>query len=66
MNKNPFIFTEAYDCGLILKKCLESFFKYHPNTQIHIFGTAKDFKEMDFKNKNIEYHELSDDVILKE
>jgi len=45
MNK-AFIFTEAYGCGLILKKCLESFFKYHPDTRVHVFGTHKDFKEL--------------------
>lgn len=63
--KSTFIFTEAYDCGLILKKCLESFFKYHPDTIVNIFGTAKDFKEVG-KFKNVEYFELSDDAQLKE
>lgn len=65
MNNKPFIFTEGYDCGLILKKCLESFFKYHPDTKVHVFGTAKDFKELG-KFKNIEYIELSEDHELKE
>ena len=46
MENKVFIFTEAYDCGLILKKCLESFFKYHPDVIVNIFGTAKDFKEV--------------------
>jgi len=63
--QKPFVFTEAYDCGLILKKCLESFFKYHPDTKVNVFGTAKDFKEVG-KFKNIEYFEMSDDNELKE
>ena len=65
MSNNVYIFTEAYDCGLILKKCLESFFKYHPDTIINVFGTAKDFKELG-KFKNVEYIELSEDQELKE
>ena len=60
-----FIFTEAYNCGLILKKCLESFFKYHPDTIVNVFGTAKDFKELG-KFKNVEHHDLGDDEQLKE
>ena len=65
MENKTFIFTEVYGCGLILKKCLESFFKYHPDTKIHVFGTFKDFKELG-KFKNVEYMELSDDQELKE
>jgi hypothetical protein len=65
MQNKTFIFTESYGCGLILKKCLESFFKYHPNTVIHVFGTHKDFKELG-KFKNVEYIELSNDLELKE
>ncbi len=60
-----FVYTEAYGCGLILKKCLESFFKYHPNEIVNVFGTSKDFKELG-KFKNIEYHELSEDKELFE
>lgn len=65
MQNKAFIFTESYGCGLILKKCLESFFKYHPNTIVHVFGTHKDFKELG-KFKNVEYIELSEDLELKE
>jgi len=63
--KQPFIFTEAYGCGLILKKCLQSFFKYHPDIKVNVFGTFKDFKDIG-KFKNVEYFELSDDLELKE
>lgn len=65
MENKTFIFTEAYGCGLILKKCLESFFKYHPDTTVHVFGTHKDFKELG-KFKNVEYMEVSDDQELHE
>jgi hypothetical protein len=65
MENKIFIFTEAYDCGLILKKCLESFFKYHLDVTVNVFGTAKDFKEVG-KFKNVEYIELSEDKELKE
>jgi hypothetical protein len=65
MQNKAFIFTESYGCGLILKKCLESFFRHHPDTVVHAFGTHKDFKELG-KFKNVEYVELSDDLELKE
>lgn len=65
MNNNYYIFSEAYGCGLILKKCLESFFRYHPNEIVHIFGTVKDFKEVG-KFNNVEYIEMSGDLELKE
>lgn len=65
MKNKVFIFTEAYNCGLILRKCLESFFKYHPDEVVNVFGTAKDFKELG-KFKGVEYFELSDDMELKE
>jgi hypothetical protein len=65
MSNKTYIFTEAYDCGLILKKCLESFFEYHPDVIVHVFGTAKDFKELG-KFKNVEYMELSEDKELRE
>lgn len=65
MSNKTYIFTEAYDCGLILKKCLESFFEYHPDVIVHVFGTAKDFKELG-KFKNVEYMELSEDQELRE
>lgn len=65
MENKPYIFTEGYNCGLILKKCLESFFRFHPDTIVHVFGTAKDFKELG-KFKNVEYLELSDDAELRE
>jgi len=65
MENKIYTFTEAYNCGLILKKCLESFFKYHPDIIVHVFGTAKDFKELG-KFKNVEHHDLINDEQLKE
>jgi len=64
-NKDIFIFTICYNCGKILKKGLETFFKYHPDTTVHVFGTAKDFKELKEFNNNLEFIELSGDDVLK-
>ena len=63
---DTFIFSICYNCGKILKKALESFFKFHPNEKVHIFGTAKDFKELKDFNQNLEFIELSGDDKLKE
>ena len=65
MNKELFVWTEAYGCGKILSKCLESFYKYHPNQKIHIFGTPADFKLLP-KSNNAEYYDLSSDPNIKE
>ena len=59
-----FVFCIAYNCGLILNKCLDSFHKHH-DCKVHIFGTYKDFKQLN-KHKNNEYIELSADDTLKE
>jgi len=61
--KDTFIFTEAYKCGPILKKCLESFYTYQ-NETVHVFGTYKDFKDLK-KFKNVEYIEMSHDKNLE-
>lgn len=65
-DNNIFIFSICFNCGKILKKALESFFKYHPEQKVHVFGTVKDFKDLkEFKN-NLEFIELSSDDKLKE
>jgi len=64
MNEEPYIFMIAYNCGTILNKCLESFHKHH-DCKVHIFGTYKDFKQLE-KHKNNEYIELSADDMLRE
>ncbi len=66
MNNDTFIFTICYNCGKILKKALESFFKFHPDTKVYVFGTAKDFKELKEFKQNIEFIELSGDDVLKQ
>lgn len=58
------IFTEAYNCGKIARKALESFAKYHDQT-VHVVGTHKDFKELKGL-KNIEIIDVSSDEHLKE
>lgn len=59
-----FIYTEVFNCGLIGKKCLETFFKYHEDLKVHVAGNFNDFKELG-KFKNIEYLDFSGDEKLK-
>jgi hypothetical protein len=42
----PFLFTEIVRCGKIGKIALESFSLHHPETEIHIYGTADDFRHI--------------------
>lgn len=56
--ENIYIFTEAFNCGLILKKCLESFFKYHKNIIVNVFGNTKDFEDIGFF-ENVNYIDLT-------
>jgi len=64
MNDDVFIFVIAYNCGKVLKKCIESFHEHH-DAKIHIFGTHKDFKEAG-KHKNNEYIEMSSDNLIED
>lgn len=66
MNNDTFIFSICYNCGKILRKALETFFQYHPGVKVHVFGTAKDFKELKGFKDNLEFVELSGDDRLKE
>ena len=66
MNNNTFIFTICYNCGKILRKALETFFQFHPDVKVHVFGTAKDFKELKNFANNLEFIELSGDDMLKQ
>jgi len=59
-----FIYTEIFNCGLIGKKCLESFFKFHKDVIIHVAGTDKDFKNLG-KFNNVEYINFAGDDKLK-
>lgn len=54
MKDDFFIFTEAYNCGLILKKCLETFHNYH-DLKVTIFGTPKDFEVLTPHPNNVLY-----------
>jgi len=60
-----FIYTEIFNCGLIGKKCLETFFQFHKDITIHVAGTFRDFKELG-KFKNVEYIDFTSDYKLKE
>jgi hypothetical protein len=66
MKSDIFIFTICYNCGKILNKALETFFKYHPGYKVHVFGTHKDFKELKCFKSNLEFIELSSDDMLKQ
>jgi len=64
--QDTFIFTEAFNCGKILKVALESFHKYH-DLKVHIFGRISDFQQLgEIKNhqNNIFIH-YEDANILK-
>jgi hypothetical protein len=65
MNEEIYIFTECYNCGEILKKSLETFYKYH-NFKVHIFGKKEDFEKLgDIKNhpNNIFEDETNNNVL---
>ncbi len=59
-----FIFTEAYKCGLILKKAIDSFFKFH-NQKVNIFGRPQDFKQLGRPNNNINFIDINHDPNIK-
>lgn len=64
MNKDVFVFAIAYNCGLIVKKCLESYHKYH-DTPIHIFGTKNDLDLIDKHDNNV-YIDITDDTVIRD
>jgi hypothetical protein len=63
--KEIFIFTEGYNCGKILNKSLESFFNFHPDYKVNVFGKSKDIKEIKNFIDKIEINDLSIDDTLK-
>ena len=65
MSEDIFIFTEAYNCGKIAKKALESFFKHHDH-KVHVIGRHKDFKELKEFFDRIEIVEVSQDPLLEQ
>lgn len=58
------IFTEAYNCGLILKKCLDTFHQFH-DRKVTIFGTPADFEHLTPNNNNILYDISDHDDIIE-
>jgi len=63
MNKDIFVFAIAYNCGIIVNKCLESYHKFH-SKPIHIFGTKSDLEVINKHENNI-LIDVSDDDTLK-
>jgi len=52
-----FLFTEVVRCGQIGIIALRSFFTYHPNETVHVFGLESD-REAIAKLKNVIFHSL--------
>jgi hypothetical protein len=63
--KEPFIFTEAYNCGKIAKVAIESFLKFHPNLPVNVFGKYDDFEEISINSDLVNYIDLSDNETLQ-
>ena len=63
--KEPFIFTEAYNCGKIAKIAIESFLKFHPNLLVNVFGKDDDFRDIGINSDLVNYIDLSDNETLQ-
>lgn len=57
---NITIFTEAINCAPVLKKALETFYKFHPNYCVNIIATQKDIDELG----EIQHHKNNKFIIL--
>lgn len=57
-----FIWTEVYNCGKIGNIALKYFNKYHPNLKVHVYGTKKDFEDIE-KYSNVESIVLEDSFV---
>lgn len=61
---NVFIWTEAFNCGEILNPMLASYLKHH-NSEINVFGTPRDFKEITLNSPRIKFNYLEDRILKK-
>lgn len=62
-----YIFTEVVNCGAIAKPMLESWIKFHRADPIHVYGTAKDIKDLGtLANEEGIIPEVIDDKVLLE
>lgn len=63
MNKvsaeNVFIWTEAFNCGEILKPMIESYLK-HNSFILNVFGTSEDLKEVTLTSPLLRLHDLKE------
>ena len=59
LNKDVFIWTEAYNCGEILNPMLASFVS-HNDYEINVFGTREDLECINVESNLIRYHDLRD------
>lgn len=62
----PFIFTEAYNCGKIARVAIRSFLEHHQGYSVNVFGKASDFKDIGIESDLINYISLENDGKLKE
>lgn len=62
--QKSFIFTEAFNCAKILNIALKSFHAHH-DLKVHIFGTLRDFEELDEikEHANNIFHAVDDKSI---
>jgi len=64
MTDNLLIFTEAYNCGKIAYKALESFYKHH-DLPVHVIGRPEDFESLQEFDKAV-FVDVSNDQQLQE
>ncbi len=44
MREDTFVWTEVYNCGEIGAIAISSFLQHHPDTVVHVYGTAEDLE----------------------
>lgn len=44
--KDTFVFTEIFNCAKIGKVAVDSFYRHHKNTELHVFGSVNDIIEL--------------------
>lgn len=63
---DPFIFTEAYNCGKIARVAIQSFLEHHQEHSVNVFGKLSDFEDIGIESNRINYISLENDGKLKE
>jgi hypothetical protein len=55
---NTFIFTEAYNCGIIAREAIRTFLMFHPDHSLNVFGKDVDIEEIGINDARINYISL--------